>query len=285
MKFTQIPSDTFANIQLNAGILVEDFNPATGEVSGLIGATSGGISASLTPTFTDYGDDIDNCPKNMLELKKLESYEAKLSGSFVTVTAASAKRLVGAADLVGNKITPRNDLATTDFKSIWWVGDYSDKNGTNNGGFVAIHLLNSLNTSGFQIQSTDKAKGKFSFEFTGHYSMNAQTTVPFELYVKAGTPESGEYQMTVTAAAGATSGTTAITTGATASASQSYVIQTGYNLYLPAENTVLAGSAWTAWDGDDDIDADEGMDVVVAIITTADKKAVHAGMTRAVVAE
>ena len=34
-----------------------------------------------------YGDDIDNCPKNTKELKKLDSWEAKMSGTFVTVTA------------------------------------------------------------------------------------------------------------------------------------------------------------------------------------------------------
>lgn len=284
MKFTQIPIDTFANIQLNAGILCADFDPTIGEVDGLIGATSGGVSASLTPTFTDYGEDIDNCPKNMMELKKLESYEAKISGSFVTVTAESAMKLVGAGDLTGNKVTPRNDLKAEDFESIWWVGDYSDKNGAQNGGFIAVHLLNALNTSGFQIQSTDKAKGKFSFEFTGHYSMNAQDTVPFELYVQAGTPETGDYQMTVTSVAGESEGKTAITTGTTAGGSESYVYQTGYGLSIPSQNRVLAGTAWTAWDGDDEITADTGMDIVVAIVD-AESKAVHAGMTKVASAE
>ena len=53
-------------------------------------------------------------------------------------------------------------------------------------GFVAIHMLNALNTGGFQIQSTDKEKGKFAFEFTGHYSMSAQDTVPYEIYIQQG---------------------------------------------------------------------------------------------------
>ena len=50
-------------------------------------------------------------------------------------------------------------------------------------------MMNSLSTGGFQIKSSDKAKGQFAFEFTGHYSMDAQDTVPFEVYVKAGTAE------------------------------------------------------------------------------------------------
>ena len=54
---------------------------------------------------------------------------------------------------------------------------------------MAVHLINSLSTGGFQIQSEDKSKGQFEFEFTGHYSIADPTQVPFEIYVKAGTAE------------------------------------------------------------------------------------------------
>lgn len=194
MKFTQISPTAMQEMQLNAGILLSNFTPSTGEVtsSGIIGATTGGINFTATPTYSDFGEDIDNCPKNMMELKKQESWEVKMSGTFVTVTAATAKMLIGAADVGSSdttKVTPRNDLVPGDFGDIWWVGDYSDKNGEKNGGFLAIHMMHSLSTGGFQIKSSDKAKGQFAFEFTGHYSMNAQDTVPFEVYVKAGTAE------------------------------------------------------------------------------------------------
>ena len=72
------------------------------------------------------------------------------------------------------------------------MGDYSDKNGETKGGYVAIHLMNALNTGGFQIQSTDNGKGQFAFSFMGHYSMSAQDTVPYEVYVKAGAAEAEE---------------------------------------------------------------------------------------------
>ena len=39
MKFTKIPADTFKQIQLNAGILVESFDPATQTIDGIIAAT------------------------------------------------------------------------------------------------------------------------------------------------------------------------------------------------------------------------------------------------------
>ena len=189
MKYTQIPSTAFQNIQLNAGILVDSFNPATGVIGNLIGATSGGVQFQDNVEYKDFGEDIDNCPKNMLELKKLDKHEATMSGTFVTIDAATVKLLAAAADIDGRDAThiiPRNDLLTTDFKTIWWIGDYSDDNTGDNAGFCAIKLMNALNTGGFQIQSTDKEKGKFSFSFMGHYSMAAQDKVPYEIYIKQG---------------------------------------------------------------------------------------------------
>lgn len=193
-RYTKIPSNAFKQIQINAGILLKSFTPATGtiEADAQIGATTGGINFTATPSYTDFGDDIDNCPKNMKELKRLESWEVKATGTLVTLDTAAAKSLIGAADIDGTdttKVTPRNDLADADFADLWFVGDYSDKTGATKGGFVAVHLMNALSTGGFQIQTSDKAKGQFAFEYTAHYSMAEQDTVPFEVYIKAGEAE------------------------------------------------------------------------------------------------
>ena len=199
MKYTKIPETTFKNLQLNAGVLLSAFNPTSATVAdeSIIGATTGGINFTATPTFSDYGEDIDNCPKNMKELKKLDSWEISFSGTSVTVDANAVKALVGAADVSGNKITPRNDLKLTDFTDVWWVGDYSDQNGETNGGYVAIHMMNTLSTGGFAIQSSDNGKGNFAFTYTAHYSIDAQDTVPIEVYVKAGTAEKKKKKMEV----------------------------------------------------------------------------------------
>lgn len=195
MKFTQIPSDTFKKLQLNAGVLATTFEPSTGTLTAtnVIGATTGGISFEATPEFEDFGEDIDNCPKNTMELKKLTSWEVILSGTFVTMDTAVAKSMTGAADIDGSdptKVVPRNDVdVEKDFSDIWFVGDYSDENTGESAGFIAIKVANALSTGGFKLQTTDKGKGNFEFEYTGHYSMSAQDTVPFEVYVKAGSAE------------------------------------------------------------------------------------------------
>lgn len=194
-RFTKIPANTFKEIQLNAGVLCSKFDPTTATVTedSIFGATSGGVNFTATPSFTDFGEDIDNCPANTMELKKLDSIEAKMSGTYVTVNTALGKQLAAAADVDAStgKITPRSELKPSDFSDVWFVGDYSDVNDDTNGGFIAVHLINALSTGGFQIQTTTKSKGQFAFEYTGHYSIEEPDTVPYELYIKAGKSATG----------------------------------------------------------------------------------------------
>lgn len=196
-KFTQIPTDTFKKLQLNAGVLTTEFEPSTGTIApaNIFGATTGGVSFEATPEYIDFGEDIDNCPKNTKELKKTDSWEVVMSGTYVTMDTAIAKSMIGTADVSGEKVTPRNSVSQDDFQDIWWVGDYSDVNvdgTTGKAGFIAIKLINALSTGGFKIQTADKEKGQFEFEYTGHYSMENIDQVPFEVYIKTGTPDAEE---------------------------------------------------------------------------------------------
>lgn len=194
MKFTTVATDAFQKFQLNAGILLTEFDPTSPTVdrSKIFGATSGGTSFTAEPEFIDYGEDVDNVPNNTKELKVLDSVTVTMSGTLKTADTNVAKKLMVAADVEGNKITPRADLLGTDFFDLWWVGDYSDKNGATNGGFMAIHLINALNTGGFSLQSNDKGKADFEFSFEGHYSIADMTKLPYEIYIKAGTSEPSE---------------------------------------------------------------------------------------------
>lgn len=195
--FTQIPADTFEKLQLNAGVLLDDFDPTASAIPSsakIIGATTGGINFNAAPTFADFGEDIDNCPKNTKELMKLDAYEVTMGGTFVSLDGDGVKLLNSMADKTTtsgvDKIVPRTELAQADFKTLWWVGDYSDVNTGTNAGFLAIKLMNALSTGGFQIQTGDKAKGQFAFTFTGHFSIDAQDIVPYEIYMKKGTASS-----------------------------------------------------------------------------------------------
>lgn len=195
MAYTKMGENAFKHLVLNAGVLASAFNPATGELkeADLLGVTTGGVTFNTNPTYEDFAADIDQAPDNMKEYKRKTGEDPTLSGTFAEITADLAKMLTAAGDTSGTgvvKITPRSDLTAADFTDVWWIGDYSDINTGANAGFLAIHLINALNTTGFQINATKNAKGQFAFEWHAHYSIAAQDTVPYEIYIKEGTTES-----------------------------------------------------------------------------------------------
>ena len=178
-KFTKIPQNTFEGLQLDAGVLLKTFNPTTAAAPAdedIICATTGGISVSCVPTYSDFGKDVDNVPNNMKELKHLDGWECTMSTTGLGTTPELIRLALGAADVSGNKITPRRDLKQTDFSDLWWVGDRAD------GGMVAVKLMNALSTGGFSLQTTKNGKGQISIEIMGHVSINAQDVVPMEFY-------------------------------------------------------------------------------------------------------
>lgn len=184
-KFTRISQEAFPQIQADAGVILKNFdpeNPKAPEDADIVTATSGGINAVCTPTYSDWGEDIDNVPNNMKEFKHLDSWECTISFTALGTSPEAIRLALGAADVIGNKIVPRRDLKQTDFSDLWWVGDRTD------GGFVAVCLKNALSTGGFSLQTTKNGKGQVSVTLTGHVSINDQDTMPMEFYSAA--PES-----------------------------------------------------------------------------------------------
>lgn len=180
-KFTVIPQDTFEGLQLDAGVLLKTFDPSTGAApkdEDIICATTGGINPSCVPTYSDFAEDVDNAPTNLMEFKHLDGWECKLGFTSLGTSAESIRLALGAADIDAStgKITPRRNVKQTDFSDIWWVGDRAD------GGMVAICLKNALSTGGFSLQTTKNGKGQVSMELTGHVSIQDQDTMPMEFY-------------------------------------------------------------------------------------------------------
>ena len=188
MTFTQIRETTFEELQVNAGVVLKEFDPATFdgelELENILFATSGGTTITDTPEFRDAGEGIDNAPRNMKEFKKLVRREVKISGSKVTFTPDSVKADMAAADISTvegktdvTKITPRDTLKDEDFMDFWVVGDYGV------GGSMAVHIMNALSVSGFNWKTTDQGNGTSDFEYTAHYSIKNQSQVPYEVYI------------------------------------------------------------------------------------------------------
>jgi len=283
MRYEDLPADFQEKIASNAGILLSDFNPATGEFStaDIVCATSGGLSISAVTSYLDRFADVDNCIPNSKEGKQIDDIEVKISGTAVTVDTALVKALIGAADIGTvdtTKVTPRSILDLGDYKTYYFVTAYGDKTGPTNGGHICVKILNGLSTGGFALQTEKKANSQLAFEFMAHRSIYTPDTMPYEIYVVEGESEAGDFLLEFASAAGTDSGDTAITgMTETPGASESYVYQTGYGLILPAAGQILAGSAWSSWNGTADIVATTGMDIIIAVILTATGAAQHAG--------
>lgn len=177
-RFSAIPLNTFKELQTDAGVLLRTFDPAAPVLvdSDIICATTGGVNPTCKPSYSDMGEDVDNCPSGMMELKRVDSWECGLGFTAIGVTPDVIRMALGAADTTAGKIVPRMELKDTDFADVWWVGDRAD------GGFVAVCLKNALSTDGFSLQTTKKGKGQISVNLMGHISMQNKDKVPMEFY-------------------------------------------------------------------------------------------------------
>ena len=180
-KFTVIPEDTFKRLQMDAGVFLKRFDPANPVAPAdedIVCPTTGGFNITAVPTYSDLGEDVDNCPVNMMELKHLDSWDIKVSFTALDASEETIKLSLGAADVdpATGKISPRRDLKMTDFTDRWWIGDRAD------GGLVAVHIFNALSTGGFSYQSQKNSKGQLTIEIGGHVSLKAQNVMPIEFY-------------------------------------------------------------------------------------------------------
>jgi hypothetical protein len=184
-RFTKVAQDAFDALQLDAGVILVNFDPASPaepQSDDILAVTTGGINIVCTPTFSDFGEDVDNVPNNMMEFKHLDGWECTMSFSDLKFNANNTKFALGAADVTNatgyKKIVPRRDVKLTDFTdAIWWVGDKAD------GGAYAVCLLNALSTGGVSIQTSKNGKGTNAATLMGHVSINDQDAMPMEFYV------------------------------------------------------------------------------------------------------
>lgn len=194
-RFTVIPQSTFDDLQLDAGVLLKAFdptNPVAPADENIICATTGGINVSCVPTFSDLGEDVDNVPASMKELKHLDSWACAMSFTGLGTSPELIRMALGCADINASTsaIVPRRDLNQSDFSDVWWVGDKAD------GGLVAVQLKNALSTAGFTLQTTKNGKGQVSVTLTGHVSISDQNTMPMVFYSMEGNATEEEFTYT-----------------------------------------------------------------------------------------
>ena len=196
---TRVAQDFFNSVQLDAGILVKGWDPTdptniSDEM--IVCATTGGLNPTCVPTYSDLFEDVDNAPNNTKEGLHLDSWACGISTTAVQTTPEAVRLALGAADIVGNKITPRTYIKGEDFDDLAWLGDMAD------GGIAACVLKNALSSGGYSMQTNKNGKGNLALSINGYATIEAQDDVPMEFYVIPGSGTGTTYTYTAASPVG-----------------------------------------------------------------------------------
>lgn len=185
-SWSQVTSDSLDLVQVQAGMILTSFNtttPAAPTAGTVLCATTGGIQADCVPTYEDFGEDIDNCPNNTKEMKRITGWDCTLSFTALDMSGEVFKAALGAAIKTAEttahpeSVEPRAQVAVQDFSDLWFVSERIDDK------IIAIQLKNALSTGGFSYKTQKNGKGQLTVTFTGHVSISAQDVVPMAFYI------------------------------------------------------------------------------------------------------
>ena len=186
---------TFENLQLNAGVFLEGFDPSTyadadaledavldaleGD-EGVIGATIGGGTFVAEPSIRQI--DADGMRYPIVGSTVNDLWTVKLTTTLKEITPDNFERALLCCDKDTSKtnvtvLTVRTDIEKTDYiPRLCWVGDTSK-------GFVLIELDNALNIVGASMTFTDKGEGQIPVEFQAHVGdLSKMDKAPFRIY-------------------------------------------------------------------------------------------------------
>lgn len=282
--------ETFQHLGFDAGILLKNFdysgatNAATlaalitaaiTDGAALLGATKGGINVVDTPeVFAPELDGMRRVPKGA---RRKIGGETKVTCTLVELTPDNFVTAIGAADSATSgsvtTVTPRADFTDDDYLDhLVWVGEKGKRDG-----YILVELDNVINLTGLNLTNAAKENGTIPVELTATPTDPSSDTEPFRILHFADDGATVAPNLYVYSVEGATSGDTRLAVSPAATALQSYKYKTGTSLTLPALGDALT-TGWTAWDGDADITATTGQQIMVALITTATNACVRAGI-------
>ena len=281
-----IRTETFENLQLNAGIFIKNFDydtPADAEAlktaitaaitagTNILGATRGG--GTFTATREIRTPEVDGMRYGFKGSDFVDSADAYLSTTLIEVTPASVEATLGNATKTssGKKTTIKMHTAieSADYLSnLCWIGDLAD------GRLVLIALKNALNTADFTLTFTDKGEGTLAAEFHARQAaVNDYDYAPFEIVFFETSGSMGS--LTVSSAAGTNVGGTAITKDYTLGSGQHFVYKVGNASTAPSIGYhEEADYTWTEWDGSSEIDVGasaNGKKATFAVVNASNK--------------
>ena len=170
-----VTENTFENLQLGEGAFLKAKYEGTLSADNIISATRGGATISITPVYRTRT--IDGVPVNTMEAKAVDSVGVTASFVALEITPELVKRACGVADLdeTGKVLSLRQNIQTTDFEDLYWLGEVSD------GRKVQITFKNAFNENGLSLRTQPNNEGELSLSFSGNYSVADLDTPPVEI--------------------------------------------------------------------------------------------------------
>lgn len=192
---TPLRKETYKNLQLNAGVTLvgfdlDDYDDASDlkaalklaieDESKLLGATRGGGTFTITREIREV--EADGARSRFVGSEIVDNADAYLSETLIEVTPDHLKAVLGSVTV--DDTNPNHIVMTlhTAFEeedylpSVVWVGDTSE-------GFMAIELLNALNTADFTFTFADKNEGTVNVEYHAHQDdVNDNDDLPVKLH-------------------------------------------------------------------------------------------------------
>lgn len=176
---TPVTSDSFKNLQLNAGAFLVGFDWAASGITSAAALKTAIATALADPTKTlgvTRGGGSFTCTREMRQAEVdgvryrfvgdtfVDSVDCQLSTTLLEVTPGNIKNILGSATVTtsGNlkKIALNTRIQAADYlQNLCWVGDLAD------GRLVLIGFKNALNTADFSITFTDKGEATMPVEF------------------------------------------------------------------------------------------------------------------------
>lgn len=279
-----IRTETFKKLQLNAGILLEDFDhssitdaatlkaaivSAVTAGTKILGCTRGG--GSFTATRELRTPDVDGARYPFKGQDFVDSVDANIATTLIELTPKNLERVCATLSKVTDGAKTSYSFRTavdpdTDYlPNLVWVGDIAD------GGYVMIELFNAFNTADISIKWTDKGEAEVPVEFHARQDdVLAYDTAPFKIHFLEA--DGTLAALTVASAAGTNVGGTAITVSPAKASGEKYVYKIGTTTSAPS---IVYGEeadyTWTEWDGSSDIAvgaANNGKKITIAILNS-----------------
>lgn len=184
-KWNRISETAFNGFGYDSGLLVKNFDPTnftTPADEDIICTTTGNITASMTPTIADLGEDVNGLHGQFSELQLLDHWASTMGFTALEITPESLKFALGAADIDGNGVKARTYLKQSDFvQNIALVMFRLD------GGLTAAVLNLGLSTGGVNLTTSKSGKVNSAVTLTGYQTMKKQSEMAMSFYATEGT--------------------------------------------------------------------------------------------------